>query len=78
MKTKGTMKIRIAKATALLALPMVVACCGLMTSCEKVLSTDSEFVQFAEDNTIDHPEDTIHSTMGIIRDMQIVAERWIR
>lgn len=71
------MKIRIAKATALLALPMVVACCSLMTSCEKVLSTDSEFVQFAEDNTLDQPEDTIYSTMGIIRDMQIVADRLV-
>lgn len=71
------MKIRISKATVLLALPIVIACCGLTTSCSKMLSTDSEFVQFAEDNTLDQPEDTIFSMMGVIRDLQVVADRLV-
>ncbi len=71
------MKIRISKATVLLALPIAFACCGLTTSCSKMLSTDSEFVQFAEDNTLSNPEDTIYSVLGIIHDMQIVADRLV-
>lgn len=69
------MKIRISKASVLLALPAVLACCGLTTSCDRILSTDSEFVQFAEDNTLNHPEDTINSVMGVIRDLQVIADR---
>lgn len=71
------MKIRISKATVLLALPIILACCGLTTSCSKMLSTDSEFVQFAEDNTLNHPEDTIHNLMGVIHDMQVIADRTV-
>lgn len=69
------MKNRISKASALSVLFVAFALSGLMTSCDDMLSTDSEFVQFAEDNTLNHPEDSIFSVMGIIRDMQVIADR---
>lgn len=46
-------------------------------SCGKMLETDSEMVEFAGDNTLNTPEDTLHSVMGIIRQMQVVADRTI-
>lgn len=46
-------------------------------SCGKMLETDSEMVEFASDNTLDTPEDTLTSVMGIIRQMQVVADRTI-
>lgn len=46
-------------------------------SCGKMLETDSEMVEFASDNTLDTPEDTLNSVMGIIRQMQVVADRTI-
>ena len=46
-------------------------------SCGKMLDTDSEMVEFASDNTLDTPEDTLYSVMGIIRGMQVVADRTI-
>ena len=69
------MKNCISKPSALSALVVAFALSGLMTSCDDMLSTDSEFVQFAEDNTLSHPEDSIFSVMGIIRDMQVIADR---
>lgn len=71
------MKTGISKATVLLASAIASVCCGLTASCGKMLSTDSEFVQFAEDNTLNHPEDTIYSVMGVIRDMQVIADRMV-
>ena len=49
-------------------------------SCGKMLETDSELVEFAEDNKLDTPEDTLYSVMGIIRQLQVVADRtvWLR
>lgn len=46
-------------------------------SCGKMLETDSEMVEFASDNTLNTPEDTLYSVMGIIRGMQVVADRTI-
>ena len=46
-------------------------------SCGKMLETDSEMVEFAGDNVLDTPEDTLYSVMGIIRGMQVVADRTI-
>ena len=43
-------------------------------SCGKMLETDSEMVEFASDNSLDTPEDTLYSVMGIIRQMQVVAD----
>ena len=46
-------------------------------SCGKMLETDSEMVEFASDNSLDTPEDTLYSVMGIIRQMQVVADRTV-
>ena len=46
-------------------------------SCGKMLETDSELVEFAEDNKLDTPEDTLYSVMGIIRQLQVVADRTV-
>ena len=50
---------------------MVLSC----MSCGKMLEMDSELVEFASDNKLDTPEDTLYSVMGIIRQMQVVADR---
>lgn len=71
------MKNIISKAAAALALPLAFICSGAMTSCSDMLNTESEFVQFAEDNKLNVPEDTIFSAMGILRHMQIVADRTV-
>ena len=46
-------------------------------SCGKMLDTDSEMVEFADDNSLNTPEDTLHSVMGIIRGMQVIADSTI-
>lgn len=46
-------------------------------SCGKMLEMDSEMVKFESDNTLDTPEDTLNSMMGIIRQMQVVADRTV-
>ncbi len=55
----------------ILVLLMVLSC----MSCGKMLEMDSEMVEFASDNNLDTPEDTLYSVMGIIRQMQVVADR---
>lgn len=55
----------------ILVLLMVLSC----MSCGKMLEMDSEMVEFASDNKLDTPEDTLYSVMGIIRQMQVVADR---
>ena len=50
---------------------MVLSC----MSCGKMLEMDSEMVEFASDNKLDTPEDTLYSVMGIIRQMQVVVDR---
>lgn len=71
------MKNIITKAITILALPLALVCSGAMSSCSDMLDTDSEFVQFADDNKLNAPEDTLHSVTGIIRQMQIVADRLV-
>lgn len=47
----------------------------LFTSCSNLLETNSELVEFEEDNTLNHPTDSVYSVMGIINRMQIIADR---
>ncbi len=76
-KKETNMKKLISKAAAVLALPLAFISSGVMTSCADMLDTESELVQFADDNKINAPEDSIFSVMGIIRQMQIVADRTV-
>lgn len=77
LKKEINMKNIISKAAAVLALPLAFICSGVMTSCADMLDTESELVQFAEDNKLNAPEDSLFSVMGIIRQMQIVADRTV-
>ena len=46
-----------------------------LTSCSKMLETESDLVEFEEDHTLDHATDSVYSVMGIINKMQIIADR---
>jgi hypothetical protein len=48
--------------------------CGSM-SCSNMLETESDLVEFEEDNTLNHATDSVYSVMGIINRMQIIADR---
>lgn len=45
------------------------------TSCADMLETESDLVEFEEDNRISAPKDSLYSVMGIIRQMQKIADR---
>ena len=47
------------------------------TSCEDMLTTDSDLVIFVEDNKINSANDSIYSVIGIINLMQKVADKTI-
>ena len=54
--------------------------CGLslvvpLTSCEDILETDSDFVMYEKENTLDHATDSVYSVLGIISKMQVIADR---
>jgi len=49
----------------------------LFTSCSDLMDTDSELVEFEEDNQLQSPTDSVYSVMGIIYKMQAVADRTV-
>ena len=49
----------------------------VFSSCSKALETSSEMVEFVDDNNLNTPEDTLYSVMGIIRQMQVIADRTV-
>ena len=46
-------------------------------ACSDMLDTSSELVEFQEDNTLNHPTDSVYSLMGIINRMQLIADRTV-
>lgn len=55
-------------------------CCAVsaaLTACSNILDTDSELVEFEQDNTLNHPTDSVYSVLGIINRMQIIADRTV-
>mgnify|MGYP002620056627 CR=1 FL=1 len=50
--------------------------CALM-ACSDMLDTDSEFVEFQEDNHLNSPTDSVYSVMGIIYKLQALADRTV-
>ena len=48
-----------------------------LTSCSDLMDTDSELVENLEDNTLQHPTDSVYSVMGIIYKMQAIADRTV-
>lgn len=59
---------------AALAFPCMGIGAGLFTSCSDVQST---LVEYAEDNELDDPNDTVYSLLGIMSKMQYLADRTI-
>ena len=59
----------------------LVACSLLLiaplTSCEDLLETDSKFVMYESDNTLGDPTDSVYSVLGIISQMQKIADRTV-
>ena len=49
----------------------------LFTSCSDLMDTDSELVEFEEDNQLQSPTDSVYSVMRIIYKMQAVADRTV-
>ena len=47
------------------------------TSCQGLLTLDSDQVLFAEDNKLDAPTDTVYSVIGIINMMQKISDRTV-
>ena len=55
-------------------------CCGAataLTSCSDLLDTDSELVEFQEDNRLQSPTDSVYNVMGIVYKMQAIADRTV-
>ena len=48
-----------------------------MNSCSDLLDTTSELVEFEQDNTLNHPTDSVYSVLGIINTMQTIADRTV-
>ena len=48
-----------------------------LTSCAKMMDTDSELVEFEENNKLQSPTDSVYSVMGIIYKMQAIADRTV-
>ena len=51
--------------------------CGFftLTSCEDILETDSDFVMYEDDNTLNHATDSVYSVLGIVNKLQMIADR---
>jgi len=45
------------------------------SSCEDMLRVESKTVVYDDENTLDHPTDTVYSVLGILKGMQKIADR---
>lgn len=52
-------------------------CLSTMASCSDMLDTTSDMVEFVDDNTLSTPQDLQYSLMGIVRQMQVIADRTV-
>ena len=66
MKLKNTISAVIAAITVFAA-----------SSCEDMLRVDSKIVMYDYQNTLDHATDTVYSVMGIIKQLQKIADRTV-
>ena len=46
-------------------------------SCDDMLNTESDLVEYEKDNTLNHTTDSVYSVMGIINKLQIIADRTV-
>ena len=47
----------------------------LLSGCSSMMDTDSEMMEYAEDNTLHSAQDSVYSVMGILYKMQTIADR---
>lgn len=73
MNIKKYLKSKVAYCIPLSALLFTLS----TSSCSDMLDTSSDMVEFAEDHTLNTPEDSLYSVMGVIRKMQNIADRTI-
>lgn len=50
---------------------------SLMTSCGSMLTPGSDLVEYEEDNQLQNATDSLYSVMGIVRQMQNIADRTV-
>ena len=48
-----------------------------VTSCEDILKVDSKTYMFDYQNTLDSPVDTVYSVLGVIKNLQKIADRTV-
>lgn len=48
-----------------------------LTACSDMMDTDSDLVEFVEDNNLNSATDSVYSVMGIIYKMQAIADRTV-
>lgn len=48
-----------------------------VTSCENILKVDSKTVMYDEENTLNHVTDTVYSVLGILKQIQKIADRTV-
>jgi len=75
INNKYRMRIFIARVFYLLLLSFPPSL--LLSSCSNLMDTDSELVEFEEDNQLQAPTDSVYSVMGIIYKLQAVADRTV-
>ncbi|MBO4810478.1 MAG: RagB/SusD family nutrient uptake outer membrane protein [Prevotella sp.] len=61
----------------MISLSFVLYHLSFSVACSDMLDTQSELVEFQEDNTLNHPTDSVYSVMGIINRMQLIADRTV-
>lgn len=61
----------------MLGAALVILPSSFFLSCSDLMETDSELVEFQEDNRLQNATDSVYSVMGIIYKMQAIADRTV-
>lgn len=56
---------------------LLLSATAMLTACSNLLDTDSEMVEFEENNNLNSPTDSVYSVMGIVNKMQQIADRTV-
>lgn len=73
MKSKSNSKVYV----WMISLSFIIYLLSFSVACSDVLDTTSELVEFQEDNTLNHPTDSVYSVMGIVNCLQTIADRTV-
>ena len=61
----------------MLGAALVILPSSFFLSCSDLMETDSELVEFQEDNRLQNATDSVYSVMGIIYKLQAIADRTV-